>query len=137
MVVEGWTPDLKVELATGVPAKKWAQRMTTLSLAGPLLIAVLISGMAITGGGYVESPFLVTVMGLLIADAAGALIALWQMLRAERRERLMGYTSTRAHIDLPEVDVLTGHVVRIAGEGPLSREERMRRIGAIRGRIDH
>lgn len=131
MVVENWRPDIRVELVKGASAKRWAQWMTVFALSGLILLAILFTGMALSGSGYGESPFLVAVVGLLVVDAISALVAFLGTLRVERRERLRGYTSTREHLELLEVDISTGYAMRMPGEKPLSREERNRRVETI------
>lgn len=132
MVVEVWRPGIKKRVLAGVSSRNLAQIGFVLVIVLLILLIILVVGMATTGEGYASSRFLSVVMVLMIATFVAEVAVTGLRARRTKREIRAGYTtSTRQHLELPEVDPETGCVVRLPGESPLTpglAEERMRLI---------
>ena len=132
MVVETWRPGIRKQVLEGASGRKLAQVGFALIVVLLVLLIILVVGMTIAGGGYASSQFLSTVMFLVVVNFVAEVVVSVLRGRRIRREAEAGYTtSTRQHLELPEVDPETGCVVRLAGEPPLTPalcEERMRAI---------
>ncbi|MEU4388090.1 hypothetical protein [Promicromonospora sp. NPDC023805] len=109
----------------------WAVRLAY------VLLAIFVVGMITTGEGYLKSPFLTAVMGLLLVEAVLFVPAiLIGIALRKRKEVRAGYTTvTNEFPQVDQIDPKTGRVVRLAGEQTLNQSEYTERMGLIRAAI--
>ncbi|GGM15167.1 hypothetical protein ACFQBY_05295 [Promicromonospora citrea] len=100
---------------------------------GLVLLVILVGGMLVRGAGYGGSWFLTAIVIAILLDAAFLnWLAIWVQVK-KRREFRAGYTTLmNEKPELDQVDPDSGHVIRVAGEPFLVREEHLRRIRLIR-----
>jgi hypothetical protein len=136
MVVDQWAPGKIVRLLPGATGARLAKIEIGILFALFPLLAILVAGMAITEDGYASSPFLVMVVVLIAGDVVLSSVVSARCNRKFRAEAKAGYTtSARRFNDVDQVDVQTGHVIRIAGERPLTRNQYAERVDRIRAHI--
>ena len=108
-----------------------AASLTIGFMGGALLLVVVAIVILILGAG--ARPWLWLVPVLVVVEGVGLVVSTRLLERAVAMESEAGYTTLRfAARRWDEIDTESGGVVRRAGEGRITREERRRRTAIVR-----
>jgi len=134
--MRSWDPNIEAQgrLLRGPTARSIAFLQECAAYLGAALLVVLIIGMILTGKGYAETGFLVVIMLAILLDALVFVpVLLFVSHLRKRAEVRAGYTTiTNQFPGVDQIDPQTGHLVRLAGEDLLNRDQYRDRILKIR-----
>ena len=129
--MDQWNPGIRVKILPGPTAERYGWVMLGSSLMLFASAGVLVIGMLATGEGYLDHPVTLVAMIAMIACVFSSLVSWGLHVKKRNAEFRAGYTTTDAQ-EHAEVDLRSGQIIRLAGEGLLRSAEYRRRLTLVR-----